>query len=160
MFCAETESDFPVQGCVPLFPVLNSESDTINSTCPGFMIIGEVTIPLSSSFIKESSINERCSMDSRPLEGIQISFWLESLEIITGRSSAIGSFKWLPSDPHAEFYLGVRFCSPLPLAWTSHMPGILHTPLLCWDLYSILNPPRPDLLHLSHTLHSHSQGGL
>jgi hypothetical protein len=85
MFSAETESDFPVQGCVPVSPVLNSETDTMNSTGPGFMIIAEVTVPLTKSFIKESSINERCPMDSRPFEGIQFSFWLESLEIITGR---------------------------------------------------------------------------
>jgi hypothetical protein len=38
-------------------------------------IAGEVIIFLLSYFIRESSVNERCSMDRGHSEGIQLSFW-------------------------------------------------------------------------------------
>jgi hypothetical protein len=67
-FSAESESDFPAHGCVPVSPVLKSESDPMDTTCPGFKVMVEVKIPVPSSFIRESSINERRLMDSIPSE--------------------------------------------------------------------------------------------
>jgi hypothetical protein len=75
------------------------------------IVMVEVKIPVPSSSIRESSVNERCLIDSIPSEWIQLSFWLESLEIIMAGQSSIGRFQRIPFDPHAELHLGGRFCS-------------------------------------------------
>jgi hypothetical protein len=41
-FSAESESDFPAHGCVPVSPVLKSGSYSMDTICPGFKVMVEV----------------------------------------------------------------------------------------------------------------------